>query len=62
VTTVSSPVRRGPQDKESTMGKLVVTEFISLDGIIEDPGGAEGTAQGGWSWSSRARRGRTCCC
>ena len=32
------------------MGKLVVTEFISLDGIIEDPGGAEGTEQGGWSF------------
>ncbi len=32
------------------MGKLVVTEFISLDGIIEDPGGAEGTANGGWSF------------
>ena len=23
------------------MGKIVVTEFISLDGIVEDPGGAE---------------------
>jgi dihydrofolate reductase len=34
------------------MGKLVVTEFISLDGIIEDPGGAEGTANGGWSFRS----------
>ncbi len=32
------------------MGKLVVSEFISLDGIIEDPGGAEGYAQGGWSF------------
>lgn len=29
------------------MGKLVVTEFVSLDGIIEDPGGAEGTTHGG---------------
>jgi hypothetical protein len=29
------------------MGKLVVSEFMSLDGIIEDPGGAEGYAQGG---------------
>ena len=29
------------------MGKLVVTEFMSLDGIIEDPGGAEGTEHGG---------------
>src|SRR5215467_13612851 len=32
------------------MGKLVVSEFISVDGVIEDPGGAEGTAQGGWSF------------
>jgi dihydrofolate reductase len=31
------------------MGKLVVTEFITLDGVIEDPGGAEGTPHGGWS-------------
>jgi dihydrofolate reductase len=32
------------------MGKLVVTEFITLDGVVEDPGGAEGFAQGGWSF------------
>jgi dihydrofolate reductase len=32
------------------MGKLVVSEFITLDGVIEDPGGAEGTAIGGWSF------------
>ena len=32
------------------MGKLVVTEFISLDGIIEDPGGSEGSEHGGWSF------------
>ena len=32
------------------MGKLVVTEFITLDGIIEDPGGSEGTEHGGWSF------------
>jgi len=36
------------------MGKLIVTEFISLDGIIEDPGGAEGYAHGGWSFRSPA--------
>jgi len=23
------------------MGKLVVTEFVSLDGVFEDPGGSE---------------------
>jgi len=32
------------------MGKLVVTEFVSLDGVIEDPGGAEGFKYGGWSF------------
>jgi dihydrofolate reductase len=32
------------------MGKLVVSEFISVDGVIEDPGGSEGTAHGGWSF------------
>jgi dihydrofolate reductase len=33
-----------------TMGKLVVTEFISVDGVIEDPGGAEDFEHGGWSF------------
>jgi dihydrofolate reductase len=32
------------------MGKLVVTEFISLDGVIEDPGGAEDFVHGGWTF------------
>jgi dihydrofolate reductase len=31
------------------MGKLIVTEFMTLDGVIEDPGGAEGSPHGGWS-------------
>jgi dihydrofolate reductase len=30
------------------MGKLVVTEFITVDGVIEDPGGAEKFERGGW--------------
>src|ERR1700738_3969932 len=29
------------------MGKIVVTEFVSVDGGMEDPGGAEGTTHGG---------------
>src|SRR5947207_2581513 len=33
------------------MGKLVVTEFISLDGVIEDPGGAEQYRHGGWTFT-----------
>jgi dihydrofolate reductase len=32
------------------MGKIVVTEFISTDGVIEDPGGAEDYEHGGWSF------------
>src|SRR5579862_4466214 len=32
------------------MGRIVVTEFMSLDGVMEDPGGAEGTSYGGWTF------------
>jgi dihydrofolate reductase len=44
-------------EQEITMGKLVVTEFISLDGIIEDPGGSEGSEHGGWSFRHPAPDG-----
>ena len=32
------------------MGRIVVTEFVSLDGVIEDPGGAEDYRYGGWTF------------
>jgi dihydrofolate reductase len=32
------------------MGKLVVTEFVTLDGVMEDPGGGESFTQGGWAF------------
>jgi dihydrofolate reductase len=32
------------------MGRIVVTEFVSLDGVMEDPGGAEGFKHGGWTF------------
>jgi len=32
------------------MGKLVVSEFVSVDGVFEDPGGAEGYEHGGWTF------------
>jgi dihydrofolate reductase len=32
------------------MGRIVVTEFISLDGVVEDPGGAEDYRHGGWTF------------
>ena len=33
------------------MGRIVVTEFISLDGVVEDPGGSEDFKYGGWSFA-----------
>jgi dihydrofolate reductase len=32
------------------MGKLIVTEFVSVDGVIEDPGGSENWDRGGWAF------------
>ena len=32
------------------MGKIVVTEFVSLDGVMEDPGGGEDYKHGGWTF------------
>jgi dihydrofolate reductase len=32
------------------VSKLVVSEFITLDGVVEDPGGAESFEHGGWSF------------
>jgi dihydrofolate reductase len=32
------------------MRKVVVSEFVTLDGVMEDPGGAEGFKHGGWSF------------
>jgi dihydrofolate reductase len=32
------------------MGRIVVSEFVSLDGVMEDPGGAEGTRHAGWTF------------
>src|SRR3984957_6304302 len=32
------------------MGRIVVTEFVSLDGVMEDPGGAEGSEHAGWTF------------
>jgi dihydrofolate reductase len=29
-------------------GRIVVSEFVSVDGVMEDPGGSERTKHGGW--------------
>ena len=30
------------------MGKIIISENVSLDGVIQDPAGDEGFARGGW--------------
>src|SRR5215218_1139448 len=36
-------------ERSSTMSKLIVSQFITVDGVIEDPGGSEGFERGGWA-------------
>src|SRR5262245_53392147 len=40
------------------MRKLIVTEYLTVDGVMEDPGGQKG-GRGGWSrpfWSDEAEK------
>jgi dihydrofolate reductase len=44
---------RRHQEEEDTMGKLIVTEFVTLDGVAQAPGGPDedrdsGFTHGGW--------------
>ena len=32
------------------MRKIVVSQFVTLDGVMEDPGGAEKFELGGWAF------------
>jgi dihydrofolate reductase len=32
------------------MGTVVVSQFITIDGVVEDPGGSEGSRYGGWAF------------
>ena len=34
------------------MGRIVISENVSLDGVIEDPTGVEGLSVGGWFWET----------
>jgi dihydrofolate reductase len=39
-----------PRTQEMEMAKIVVSQFVSLDGVIEDPGGSEKWDRGGWAF------------
>jgi dihydrofolate reductase len=41
---------RSDQPKEEEMGRVIVTEFVSLDGVMEAPGGEPGYAHSGWTF------------
>jgi hypothetical protein len=32
------------------MSRVIVVTFVSLDGVMGDPDGREGSAQGGWAF------------
>ncbi len=41
------------------MRKVIVSEYVTLDGVMEDPGGGDGTEYGGWSfpfWSEEGAK------
>jgi dihydrofolate reductase len=45
-------------ERRAKMGRIVVTEFVSLDGVVEDPGGSEDFKHGGWTFEiSRGEEG-----
>jgi hypothetical protein len=43
-SVVADDTSRGRTD----MGKIVISENVSLDGVIQDPTGEEGFRHGGW--------------
>ena len=38
------------------MGRVVVSEFVSLDGVMEAPGGGDGYEHAGWTFEIHAGR------
>src|SRR4051812_29924690 len=44
---------------EDRVGRIVVTEFVSLDGVMEDPGGSESFEHGGWTFEIDRGEGMT---
>ena len=42
-------VPAAPARRRTEMGKIVVSENVTLDGVIQDPAGDEGFRPGGWA-------------
>src|SRR5690348_18453731 len=39
---------RAPETRRMKMGKIVVSQNVTLDGVVEDPSGEKGFKHGGW--------------
>src|SRR5438552_18985141 len=46
--TMSTGVSNESNEWRTDMGKIVVSENVTLDGVIQDPAGVEGFRLGGW--------------
>src|SRR5919198_1192563 len=55
----TEPHRRGGDRTKAneSMGKIVVSDNVSLDGVIQDPAGDEGFRLGGWVGQIKDRQG-----
>jgi dihydrofolate reductase len=42
--------RVGPSSRGDTMNRIIVIQFITLDGVVEDPDGSAGSPGGGWAF------------
>jgi dihydrofolate reductase len=43
-------VGKNPRTGGIKVGKIIVSQFVSVDGVMEDPGGSEGWDRGGWAF------------
>jgi dihydrofolate reductase len=46
----ASVSRINQESREEDMGRIIATEFISIDGVVEAPGGGEEFEHAGWSF------------
>jgi dihydrofolate reductase len=59
--TTPTVVADNASERRTGMGKLVISENVTLDGVVQDPAGAEGFERGGWVGriAGRGREGAT---
>ena len=49
VTINGKQIHADTNERHIKMRKITVSEFVSLDGVMEDPGGSEKSSFGGWT-------------